>query len=233
MRPAPSCRCSRPGWRREVSTPGGSSRFPPWWHEPAVTSSLPGTATAKRSKFNNAAGGDSIWSILSKAAPAWPRPPADQTSAHDSRARRSPCAAKWTTSCAGRTNSAGSTPTWKQPGRPWEARASRSPWLNGGTVNEIDAVTQALPATAARHRAQDPHVLTATETKVEALAIEGLTNREIADQLYIGTETVKTHLSRVYDDGAFGVVENCGPVPWHGPTRPKTPGSRPVPTVIN
>ena len=40
--------------------------------------------------------------------------------------------------------------------------------------------------------------LTATEAKVAELAAEGLTNRQIADRMFVSAETVKTHLSHVY-----------------------------------
>jgi DNA-binding CsgD family transcriptional regulator len=41
--------------------------------------------------------------------------------------------------------------------------------------------------------------LTPTESDVVRLAAEGLTNRQIGEALFIGGETVKTHLSHVYD----------------------------------
>jgi predicted ATPase/class 3 adenylate cyclase/DNA-binding CsgD family transcriptional regulator len=40
--------------------------------------------------------------------------------------------------------------------------------------------------------------LTPTERQVADLAIQGLTNAQIADRLFVGRETVKTHLSNVY-----------------------------------
>lgn len=40
--------------------------------------------------------------------------------------------------------------------------------------------------------------LTPTEWQVARLAVQGLTNAEIAEQLFIGRETVKTHLSSIY-----------------------------------
>src|SRR5262245_50296369 len=39
--------------------------------------------------------------------------------------------------------------------------------------------------------------LTATETKVAALVVEGLTNREIGEQLIMGRETAKSHVASI------------------------------------
>ena len=43
-----------------------------------------------------------------------------------------------------------------------------------------------------------PEALTPSERRVAELAAEGLTNREIAQELFITTKTVKAHLSHVY-----------------------------------
>jgi DNA-binding NarL/FixJ family response regulator len=41
--------------------------------------------------------------------------------------------------------------------------------------------------------------LTTREREVASLAARGLTNREIADNLYLSPRTVENHLQRVYD----------------------------------
>jgi DNA-binding CsgD family transcriptional regulator len=41
--------------------------------------------------------------------------------------------------------------------------------------------------------------LTAREREVASLAARGLTNREIADNLYLSPRTVENHLQRIYD----------------------------------
>ncbi|MEV8478460.1 AAA family ATPase [Streptomyces sp. NPDC051173] len=49
-----------------------------------------------------------------------------------------------------------------------------------------------------RHTETGPGSLTPAERRTALLAAEGLTNREIADQLYVTRRTVEMHLSRVY-----------------------------------
>src|SRR5262249_14641533 len=45
---------------------------------------------------------------------------------------------------------------------------------------------------------QAPGGLTATEERVATLVGTGLTNREIADALFLSPKTVETHLTRIY-----------------------------------
>ena len=61
-------------------------------------------------------------------------------------------------------------------------------------------------ATASPTRAVDAHLmwpgkdegLTERESQVLLLCAEGMTNREIAESLYIGIETVKSHLRKAF-----------------------------------
>jgi DNA-binding NarL/FixJ family response regulator len=46
--------------------------------------------------------------------------------------------------------------------------------------------------------ADDEAVLTARERDVLACLAQGRTNRQIAQELFVGVETVKSHLSRLY-----------------------------------
>ena len=62
-----------------------------------------------------------------------------------------------------------------------------------------DAVAYATSARGERRRPVTGWVsLTPTQAEVATLAGDVLTNREVADRVLMGTETVKTHLSRLY-----------------------------------
>jgi DNA-binding CsgD family transcriptional regulator len=73
-------------------------------------------------------------------------------------------------------------------------------WGEGLALDEAAAVAYAQRARGERKR---PSVgwesLTPVEGEVVRLVAEGLTNKQVGDALFIGAETVKTHLSHVYD----------------------------------
>jgi DNA-binding CsgD family transcriptional regulator len=73
-------------------------------------------------------------------------------------------------------------------------------WAEGLALDETAVVGYAQRARGERKR---PSVgwesLTPVEGEVVRLVAEGLTNRQVGDALFIGAETVKTHLSHVYD----------------------------------
>ena len=48
-------------------------------------------------------------------------------------------------------------------------------------------------------RKREPAGLTARETEIVRLLAHGLTNREIADQLFIATGTVRRHLENIFE----------------------------------
>jgi DNA-binding CsgD family transcriptional regulator len=53
-----------------------------------------------------------------------------------------------------------------------------------------------MPSSARRTRS--PMELTDRERDVVALVVRGLTNREVAGELYVGEKTVEYHLGNVY-----------------------------------
>jgi DNA-binding CsgD family transcriptional regulator len=62
-----------------------------------------------------------------------------------------------------------------------------------------------------RERLSGPESLTASERRVAQLAAEGLTNRQIAQALFVTTKTVEMHLGRVYPKlGIAGRAELAG-----------------------
>jgi DNA-binding CsgD family transcriptional regulator len=70
----------------------------------------------------------------------------------------------------------------------------------GGLLDWREASAYALRARGERKRPRHGWAsLTPTEVEVALLAVDDLTNRQIAERLLMGTETVKTHLARVYD----------------------------------
>lgn len=72
-------------------------------------------------------------------------------------------------------------------------------WSEGTALSLDDAVAYVSRARGARGRPPTGWAsLTPTELKVVGLAVEGLTNPEIATRLFISRDTVKTHLSHIY-----------------------------------
>jgi DNA-binding CsgD family transcriptional regulator len=80
------------------------------------------------------------------------------------------------------------------------ADAFAAAYAEGRGLDEDAAVAYATRARGERRRpAHGWDSLTATEADVARLAAAGLTNKQIAGRLVMGTETVKTHMARVYD----------------------------------
>ena len=70
--------------------------------------------------------------------------------------------------------------------------------------------------------------LTPSEVRVAELAAEGLTNREVAQALFVSEKTVETHLGRVYRklDIKSRHALPARSASAHRPTPPKSPPSR-------
>ena len=73
-------------------------------------------------------------------------------------------------------------------------------FAEGLTLDEDAAVAYGQRARGERKRPTTAwQSLTRTENDIVGLVAEGLTNKQIGERLLMGAETVKTHLSYVYD----------------------------------
>jgi two-component system nitrate/nitrite response regulator NarL len=89
-------------------------------------------------------------------------------------------------------------------------------WVDQGLTSDLlDAVRMAGPA---RNGAGAlPFGLTRRETEVVALVVEGCNNREIAQRFAVTEETIKHHLTRIFDKvGAANRVELALVAARHG-----------------
>jgi DNA-binding CsgD family transcriptional regulator len=93
----------------------------------------------------------------------------------------------------------------RRANRPTEAREPLRRALELAETSGADALVEraraAIYATGARPRTsalRGPAALTSSERRVAGLAAEGLSNRDIAQTLYVTPKTVEVHLSSVY-----------------------------------
>ena len=122
------------------------------------------------------------------------------SSARASPERRRRCATRWATCSAGRTRPRCATPTSPRPA-PRSATTSSTPRSpTAARSTRTRAVAYAQRARGERKRPTTGwDSLTPTEVNVVRLVASGLTNKEVGRELLMGAETVKTHLSHVYD----------------------------------
>lgn len=71
-------------------------------------------------------------------------------------------------------------------------------WLHGKRADSLSAVLAQLRAQS-RHTHSDHFHLTRRELDVVGLIVKGLSNRDIAKQFELSEETVKRHLSNIFD----------------------------------
>jgi DNA-binding CsgD family transcriptional regulator len=72
-------------------------------------------------------------------------------------------------------------------------------WASGRALSRDDALAFALRGRGPRKRPQAGwDSITPTEKDVIALVSEGLTNKQIAERLFVSPRTVSTHLSHVF-----------------------------------
>jgi DNA-binding CsgD family transcriptional regulator len=87
-------------------------------------------------------------------------------------------------------------------------KAFTAAWAEGRTMTPQQVFSAREPATEststpARSLTSNPHELTAREVEVLRLVAQGLTNKQVAEQLFIARRTVNSHLTNIY--GKIGV----------------------------
>lgn len=121
----------------------------------------------------------------------------------------------------------------RQTGRPGEARAVLRRALDlaqrSGATPLACQARQELLATGARPRRTaltGPDALTSAERRVADLAAAGMSNRQIAQHLFITLPTVETHLRHVF--GKLGITSRAGlPAQLASPARTGPPADGP------
>jgi DNA-binding NarL/FixJ family response regulator len=84
--------------------------------------------------------------------------------------------------------------------KPAELRAAILDALSGGAPMSSEIARRVVESFRQKSRARDTTVhLTAREEEVLVLLSRGYSNKEIADQIAVGIETVRTHLKKIYE----------------------------------
>jgi two-component system, NarL family, nitrate/nitrite response regulator NarL len=72
-------------------------------------------------------------------------------------------------------------------------------WVNGKRVSNVLQIVSGLAAEVSSAPSRSTYGLTDRELEVVSLVTQGLTNKEIANSLRISEETVKRHLTNIFD----------------------------------
>src|ERR1700761_5653989 len=138
--------------------------------------------------------------------PGWPRPAAVPTRPTVISRRRSRCSGPMTRRLTGHCSatrsggccSPGATggPRWSNSGRPMNCWRGFAPERFREPVQAALALCGVRPAD---HAVQSPLTLTDRERDVAVLVAKGMTNREVAAELYVSVKAVEYHLRHVFD----------------------------------
>ncbi|WP_422859093.1 response regulator transcription factor [Flagellimonas sp. S174] len=80
-----------------------------------------------------------------------------------------------------------------------ENELARSYWFNLGLIILCGIVIVSFFWFRAKRKPLEPSVLSRQETTVRNLILQGKTNKEIANELFISLSTVKTHITHIYN----------------------------------
>ena len=98
-------------------------------------------------------------------------------------------------------------------------------WVGRDTVTDIVRLLRERRASAARHEPTPAERLTPRERGIVALVAAGASNREVAEKLSLAEDTVKHHISNIFDKvGVSNRAELAAYAAGHGLTDPPTPG---------
>jgi DNA-binding NarL/FixJ family response regulator len=97
-------------------------------------------------------------------------------------------------------------------------------WVGRDTVSDIVRHLRERAAASARQRLSPAERLTRREREIVARVAAGESNREVAERLSLAEDTVKHHISNVFDKlGVSNRAELAAYAASHGLTQPPPP----------